>query len=438
VITRFAPSPTGFLHLGNIRTALIAYFHVKSSGGEFILRIDDTDTARVSEEYINQILEDLNWLGVKHDQFFKQSDRFDRYKEVLNQLIEAGRAYHCYETPEELEFKRKSLLKRGLPPIYDREGLRNQNNKVVGRKPYYRFKLDYNHVVSWNDKIRGEITINLQSTSDPIILRENGLYTYMLPSVVDDIDYKINTVVRGEDHITNTAVQIQMLNAIGSKIIPDFIHLPLLKAQEAKISKRNRGYEIKSLRDDNIELEVIVNYLMNLGNANLFEINNKKILSDFNISNYSSSAVTLNVDDIVSLNSKFLYQSSFEEFKNRLAKKIDENFWETIKGNINRRTDVDYWWEICNTDIVIEKLIENKEIIEHAILTFPYDNTSAEKYKLWIEIISRDMDCKKSEVSINLRLALTGMRKGPEIAKLLILINDEFIIKRLKAQLNDI
>lgn len=427
MITRFAPSPTGFLHLGNIRTALIAYYYAKSSSGKFILRIDDTDTARVSELYISQIFEDLEWLGIKYDEFFKQSERFDRYKTALDLLIEKGRAYPCYETVEELEFKRKSLLKRGLPPIYDRESLRNPSSS--GRAPYYRFKLDYDAPVSWQDEIRGEIKINLQSTSDPIVLRENGLYTYMLPSVIDDIDYGINTIVRGEDHITNTAVQVQILQAMGAKFIPEFIHLPLLKAQDAKISKRSRSnFEIKSLRDDNIEPEVVINYLLNLGNIKPFDIESK--ITDFNITNYSSSAVSLSIDDIVSLNSKFLNQSN--SIKSRLPEKIDENFWEAVKGNLDRIADVNNWWEICKTDIQINPETINSEIIKCAISKFPADSRSTEEYKEWIESVATEMNCKKSEVSINLRLALTGLRKGPEIGKLLMLIDSDLILKRLK------
>lgn len=548
--TRFAPSPTGELHLGNARTALISYFYIKSLGGEFILRIDDTDTERVKPEYIEGIFQDLNWLGIEWQLTFKQSERKKRYDSVLQKLIEKKRVYPCYETAEELEFKRKSLMKQNLPPVYDRASLNRKAsskaetiaNEIQLEKPYYRFLIDHEDVISWEDKLRGKITINLKSTSDPIVLRANGFYTYMLPSVIDDIDYGINTIIRGEDHISNTAIQLQMLKAVREvedefedhslKDLPEFIHLPLLKINEGKISKRSGGYSIKSFREEDIEAQTIVGYLVNLGNKqpiDFFQNTNQyiskninkniinkinssnnfniSVLSDifnsFNIKNYSSAAISVNCNDIFMLNHKYISSSNFAVFKDNLPSYINESFWETVKHNIRTKSEATKLWHSYNEEnfltnasninssnnsvnninnisnilpnkaeaaeiknnnsatssnidvnkvgnkiatennceasldsnnIIIESVSSratDKELLECAIAALPQEITLT-SYKEWLENIRLKIKRDNKQLNMEIRLALTGLTKGPELAKLLPLLGRNSILNRLE------
>ena len=250
VITRFAPSPTGLLHIGNVRTALINWLYTKKNNGKFILRIDDTDEDRSKQEYIDAIFKDCEWLGLSFDITFKQSERKNRYKQVIDQLISDGRLYPCYETPEELELSRKMQLASSKPPIYNRAALKLTSQQIseyqkLGRKPCYRFLMNKNNI-AWQDLVKGHISFHGDNISDPIILKENGNITYLLCSVIDDIDYNISTIIRGEDHVVNTAVQIQMIEALKGNI-PSFGHLSLIKSQDSKISKRTGGFDIISL-----------------------------------------------------------------------------------------------------------------------------------------------------------------------------------------------
>ncbi|EAL58253.1 glutamyl-tRNA synthetase, partial [Wolbachia endosymbiont of Drosophila ananassae] len=275
MLTRFAPSPTGYLHVGNVRTALVCWMYTRNQNGKFLLRFDDTDLQRSDVKYINDIIQDLKWIGINWDASFKQSERFERYNEVFLQLIKEGHIYACYETREELDIKRKLQLKQGLPPVYDRSALLLTEQEKIsyeqeGRRPHFRFKLDRNEVVKWNDEVKDEINIATSSISDPVVKREDGIYTYMLPSVIDDVDFNVTHVVRGEDHVTNTAVQLQMIKALKAKI-PTFAHLSLLHFDDSKISKRTGVLNIKSIKEDEIEPMALVSYLVKLGTSNPIE-----------------------------------------------------------------------------------------------------------------------------------------------------------------------
>ncbi|AHX11434.1 glutamate--tRNA ligase [Neorickettsia helminthoeca str. Oregon] len=436
MITRFAPSPTGLLHLGNMRTAIISFLCARSSGGKFILRIDDTDKTRVREEYIEKIFIDLKWLGIESDLCFRQSERFSLYDEAMEQLIQTGRVYACYETPEELEMERRSLLSRGLPPVYRRR----KEIKNSERSPYYRFELDSSDIISWDDKLRGKIAIDLRSTSDPIIRRENGIYTYMFPSVIDDIDYGIDTIIRGEDHISNTAVQIQMLKALGCNRIPDFAHMPLLKMQSGKISKRVGGYEIESLRNAHIEPEVICAYLLNLGGRSSADFKNFKEYKEFNLNHYSSSSsVIVSLEEIYNLNAKFLHSIAYEGIVSRLEKAITREFWEVIKKNLFFLSEVSTWWNICtDPNLIFEKKPYSTDIIRDAIMLLPEGEISPETYKQWLALLFERHKYTKKEININLRIALTGKESGPEIGGILPFIGRERILLRLKTQIDDV
>ena len=261
IITRFAPSPTGFLHVGNSRTALINWLYARKNHGKFILRIDDTDLTRSTEEYKNAIIRDLKWLGLEWDESFNQNSRLDYYKKAKKILLESGRLYACYETQEELAIKRKLQLSRGLPPIYDRASLKLTKEQIdnyeqSGRKPHYRFLIQDSEI-KWQDMVKGVISYQGSNLSDPIIIRADGTMTYMLCSTIDDIDYEISHIIRGEDHVSNTAIQIQMFEAFGAEI-PLFGHLSLVKTKDDKISKREGGFEISALRDkENLEAMAI-------------------------------------------------------------------------------------------------------------------------------------------------------------------------------------
>ena len=267
---RFAPSPTGWIHIGNVRTALFNYLWTKKMGGTMLLRIDDTDVARSKKEYEDGIYDALKWLGINWDEEARQSARVKRYDEVVEKLKAQGRIYACYDTPEELEFKRKRLMAKGLPPIYDRQALKYTPDDIKkfeaeGRKPHYRFKLIDTDIV-WEDEVRGTCKYDATKLSDPIIIREDGSYLYHLPSVIDDVDFGITHIVRGEDHVTNTAAQIQMFEAVGGNV-PTFAHLPLLTGKEGKLSKRLGSLGIRELREDGVEAMAISSFLAKLGTS---------------------------------------------------------------------------------------------------------------------------------------------------------------------------
>lgn len=434
MLTRFAPSPTGYLHVGNVRTALIGWMYVRSQGGKFLLRFDDTDLQRSNAEYIDKIIEDLMWVGIDWDSTFKQSERFERYDAVFSELEKCGYIYPCYETREELDIKRKLQLKQGLPPVYDRSALlltdqQKIDYKQKGREPHFRFKLNRNEIVKWDDEVKGEINIAISSVSDPIVKREDGNYTYMLPSVIDDVDFNITHVIRGEDHVTNTAVQIQMVQALKAQI-PIFAHLSLLHFDDSKISKRKGGLDIESIKEDEIEPMGLVNYLTRLGTSSPIEahINMQSLVDSFNIKSFSSSSTQFNLSEMHRVSIKVLQQMPFEMIKERLGK-IDSEFWYFIRSNIEKFSEVHEWWQICKSDI--EPIIINKEFVKAALGVLPQSDFNESTLNEWVKAIKQVVDIKTKDMFMQLRLALTGKDAGPELAKLLIFISKEKVIKRL-------
>ncbi|MDG7056110.1 MAG: glutamate--tRNA ligase [Wolbachia endosymbiont of Meromenopon meropis] len=439
MLTRFAPSPTGYLHVGNMRTALICWMYARSRNGKFLLRLDDTDFRRSDIKYIKSIMQDLRWLGIDWDSSFKQSERFERYNEVFSQLVKEGYIYACYETKEELDIKRKLQLKQRLPPVYDRSALfLTEKEKIFherrGRKPHFRFKLDNSKIIHWNDEIKGEIKIATNHISDPIVKREDGIYTYMLPSVIDDIDFNITHVVRGEDHLTNTAVQIQMIQALKAKI-QTFAHLSLLYFEDSKISKRKGGLDIKSLKEDEVESIALTSYLAKLGTSEPVEVyvNIQSLIESFGIEKFGLSPAQFNLNEVYKLNSKVLQQMSFTMVKERLIRNgiNSSKFWYFIRDNIERFSDVVKWWQICNYNI--KPIILNREFLDIALNTLPEDCCNENTLSEWVKAIQqRKINIKTKDLFIQLRLALTGMETGPELAKLLVFIGRENIVTRLK------
>ncbi|CEI84925.1 glutamate--tRNA ligase [Ehrlichia minasensis] len=437
MITRFAPSPTGYLHVGNVRTALICWLYIRKQKGKFLLRFDDTDTQRSQEEYIKEIENDLKWLNMNWDASFRQSSRFDRYEDVFQYLLKEGFVYPCYESKEELEFKRKMKLKSGLPPIYDRSALnltQAEKDKYCGRAPYFRFKINQDQLINWDDVIRGKVSFNPKNISDPIIKRADGTYTYMLPSVIDDIDFNVTHIIRGEDHISNTAVQIQMLDALKADV-PIFAHLSLLYSDDNKISKRVGGSSVKDMQLCGLEPMAINSYFAKIGTSHPVDVHISmlELIDSFDITAFSQAPTKFSMDDILKLNPKVLHNMSFDDVKNRLKElKVDTPaFWDFVCGNIEKFSDVEVWVKICSRNMVPVIKQDDKDLIMLALNVLPQGEVHDSTWDTWISSIKQQTDRRAKNLFAPLRLALTGLTTGPELAKLLPLIGRTEIVRRL-------
>lgn len=441
-ICRFAPSPTGFLHVGNIRAAIINFLYAKKNNGKFLLRLDDTDIERVRDEYRDMILTDMAWLNLKYDQLLKQSDRLEKYEEAKNRLIASGRLYECFETPEELNLQRKAQIASGISPVYNRAAL-NLNNeqkkslRAQGLKPHYRFLLE-DKITSWDDKIKGKITYEGRHFSDPVLVRDNGVPTYTFCSVVDDIELGITDIIRGEDHITNTAIQIQIFEALGAKA-PDFAHLALVKASEGKISKREGGFDVKSLRNDGYEPMAIVNLLSQIGTSGSISIykNFDELVRDFSFDKFSKSATNYDISELTTINQKLLQILDFAAIEMRLkeigiAEKISPKFWESLKSNISFLHEIKEWIAICNHEFRFANKETDKEFLHEAASLLPQDTADENCWNLWLNEIKQKTTRKGKELFMPIRLALSGKEHGPELKFLVNLIGREEILKRLQ------
>ena len=428
-ITRFAPSPTGLLHVGNVRTALINYLFAKKTGGEFMLRIDDTDLERSKPEYIEAIKEDLTWLGLKWDSTFQQSKRVAEYEKAKQKLLASGRLYPCYETGEELDTKRKFQMKRGVPPIYDRGALKLTDDEkkkfeVDGRRPHYRFKLEAEDI-TWDDLIRGPQKFNGQYLSDPILFREDGSLIYMLCSVVDDGDCQSTHIVRGEDHVTNTAIQIQIAKALGYAI-PHFAHLALLKGKDAEMSKRSGGFDIRALREEGIEPLAILSLLAKMGTSDPVKIHTMdELIAEFDFKKFGRAAAIYNPDDLKRLTQKEIGHMEYAEVKDRVS--VDENFWNAVRANLKTIDEVEEWRHICSDDLT--PIVEDAEFLKQASQLLP-DNLD---FNEWMNKIKEKTGRKGKELFMPIRKALTARENGPELKAMLPLIGSERIKKRLNA-----
>ena len=438
-VTRFAPSPTGLLHLGNIRTALINWLYARTNNGKFILRIDDTDLERSKDEYISQIKYDLDWLGIDYDETFNQSSRFDRYREQFEKLKADGRIYPCYETPEELERKRKLLIAAGGKQVYDRSAMeltdqQKKDYEAEGRKPHWRFLLKTERM-KWDDLLKGEIDIDLTSLSDPVLFREDGVPLYTFSSAVDDIDYGITNVIRGDDHTSNTAVQVEIINALDQNKIT-FAHHALLKASSGdKLSKRDNVISINSFREANMEPISILSLLATIGTSNSIELkdNIDQIKSEFKLSTISTSPGRIEIDVLNALNKKQVQKYNFSEIEERLKKideKIDQKFWETIRGNLNVVEDIKQWTDIVFNSQTIKP--SDKDYIKIALELIPDDPWNDETWGLWTSAIKEKTGRKGKELFLPLREAFTGLNHGPEMKLLIQLLGREKIIERVE------
>ena len=438
-VTRFAPSPTGLLHLGNIRTALINWLYAKNSGGKFILRIDDTDQERSKEEYISQIKYDLEWLGIDFDETFNQSSRFERYREEFEKLKSAGRIYACYETPDELERKRKLQMAAGGKQVYDRSALelsdqQKKDYELEGRKPHWRFLLQTERM-QWNDLLKGEIDIDLTSLSDPVLFREDGVPLYTFCSAVDDIDFNITNVIRGDDHTSNTAVQIEIINALDKNKI-SFAHHALLKASSGdKLSKRDNVISIDSFREENIEPISILSLLSTIGTSKSIELKDsiQQIIDEFRLDTISTSPGRIETDVLKALNKKQVQKFEYDEVKTRLDKidtNIDQKFWNTIKGNLDTVEDVAAWTDVVFKNNSFET--EDKDYINLALELMPDEPWDDQTWTVWTNAIKVRTGRKGRELFLPLRLAFTGLTHGPEMKLLIQLIGRNKILERTK------
>ncbi len=432
---RFAPSPTGFMHIGNTRTALFNWLWARKLGGKFMLRIDDTDKLRSKTEYEEVIRDNLQWLGLTWSEEARQSARFDRYNQVTERLKETGRIYACYETPEELEFKRKRQMAKGLPPIYDRQALNYTaadlaRFKVEGRKPHYRFKLLPGEI-RWEDMVRGTVVYEAEKLSDPIIIREDGSFLYHLPSVIDDVDFGITHIVRGEDHVTNTASQVQMFEALGGKI-PTFAHLPLLTGKEGKLSKRLGSLGVNELRAEGVEAMTISSFLAKLGTSESIEpfYDLDSLAATLDFAKIGRSQPKFDEEELKHFNTKLIHGMSWEQVKNRVD--VDAAFWAAVQPNLQVVEDVKNWSDICH--LKVQPVLEDAELTSLAADLLPPEPWNEETWNLWVNEVKTKSGKKGKELFHPLRKALTAQDNGPELKILLPLIGREKAYRRLKGE----
>ena len=438
--SRFAPSPTGLLHIGNARSAALNWAYIKNKGGEFILRIDDTDSERSKEEHEIQIKKDLNWLGINWEKTFNQSDRKKLYDKHILFLKEKKRLYPCFESQEELALKRKSLLTSGKPPIYDRSSLNltfDEINKRInaGITPHWRFKLE-DKVIQWNDIIKGQVSFESKNLSDPILIREDGSLLYHLPSVIDDIEEKITDVIRGEDHISNTAFHIQIFESLNSTI-PNFGHHPFLTDEEGKgFAKRLGSLSVEKLRNDGFENITLLNYLLSIGTSeNLSkEIEIDKLINFFNIKNLSTSSPKFSFESLKHLNKDILQKYSFTDVKDKFKllgiKDIDNNFWDLIKNNISYFKDFEEWLDIVNSSNSYNN--EDSNFLNIAAKLLPEEPFNIKTWDKWTSLINKKTGEKGKNLYMPLRIALTGKKEGPELKYLIPLLSSKYILKKFQ------
>lgn len=438
VVTRFAPSPTGLLHVGNVRTALIAWLFARSNGGKFILRIDDTDQSRSEDQYVDGIQKDLRWLGLDWDEMFFQSSRIELYEEAKQRLIADGRLYPCYETPEELSIKKKTLLSRNLPPIYDRAALKltsqqHSSFEEQGIKAHWRFLLD-DADINWEDGIRGKMHFIAANLSDPVLFRADGTMTYNLASVVDDIKLGITHIIRGEDHLSNSATHIQLFKALGAPS-PQFIHTSLLSSKDKEISKRLGGFDIESLRNIGMEPMAINSFLAKLGSSDSVEyrLNLNELIKEFDLKKFSKAPANYDQADLERLNTKLLHHLDYSAVVHRLrAEKLDyitEEFWEMARGNINTLGDIAAWWKIYNGEFEI-KLID-QEFTNQISVLLPPEPWDGKTWDNWIASIKQATARSGSPLFMPIRLAITGQETGPELRALLPILGRQKVLARL-------
>jgi len=439
VRVRFAPSPTGLLHVGNARIALVNWLFARAHGGAFVLRLDDTDKERCRPHFAEAIERDLTWLGLGWDSFAKQSARMEAYQAAFTHLTQSGRLYPCYETAEELEYKRKRQLKRGEPPTYDRAALKLSDAErrtlvTEGRRAHWRFRLNH-EPIAWEDLVRGPVHFEGQNLSDPVLVREDGTFLYMMPSAIDDIDLAISHVIRGEDHVANTAMQIQIFQAMEAAV-PAFAHLPLLTdASGAGLSKRLGSLGLESLRDDGIEPMAINSLLARLGTPDPIEpkVELAELVEGFDIGRFGRASPKFDPTELKGLNARLLHTLPYAKVKDRLVAlglgHADERFWNAVRANIAALAEAGLWHGVCFSTLT--PVIQDRDFVRKAAALLPPEPWDESTWSQWTEALQKATGRRGKELFMPLRLVLTGREHGPELKSLLPLIGRGRALARL-------
>ena len=434
IVTRFAPSPTGRLHVGNIRTALHNWLWAQKMGGRFLLRLDDTDLERSTAAFADAIHADLAWLGLAPDLWVRQSDRFALYEARFAELQAAGHVYPCYESAEELDLKRKILAGRGLPPIYDRAALKLTDAERAAQPvaPHWRFKLDHDQPITWTDLVRGDQHLDPKLLSDPVIRRADGSWLYMLPSVIDDIDMAVTHVVRGEDHVTNTGLQLQMFEALGAKP-PSFAHAALLTGSEGKLSKRLGSLGCDEFREEGIEPLAILALLARIGTSDPVEAvaDAAPLIAGFDFARFGRAPARFDLDELKTLNSRILHHLTFETVADRLPAGMDAAAWEAIRPNIERIAEAADWWAVVEGPV--ESVADDLDYLAEAAAIAADLDWSADPWHHLTTALKEKTGRKGKPLFLPLRQALTGRDHGPNMAALLPLIGKERALQRLRS-----
>ena len=433
IVTRFAPSPTGWIHVGNLRTALMNYLIARKSGGQFILRLDDTDQERSKQEYADGIMADLDWLGLHWDRVERQSARLERYADEAARLRAAGRFYECFETPVELDLKRKKQLNMGKPPVYDRASLAldeagRAKARAEGREGYWRFLLDQQRI-EWTDGILGPISIDAASVSDPVLIRADGQVLYTFASSVDDVDMGVTHIVRGADHVTNTATQIQIMQAMGGTP-PAFAHHSLLTgAQGEALSKRLGTLSLRDLRAQGVERMALLSLMARLGSSQPVELKGDldEIAAGFDLSQFGAAPTKFDAEDLWPLTRAHVQAQPYEAVADRLAamgvpSAIAPEFWAVARENVTRLADAKGWWELCRDGAAPMVAPEDAEFIAQALTLLPPQPWGATSWSDWTNAVKAATGRKGKGLFMPLRKVLTGMEHGPDMGALMPLL----------------
>jgi glutamyl-tRNA synthetase len=439
VITRFAPSPTGMLHVGNIRQAVHNWLFARAHGGRFILRIDDTDAARSDERFVDAIRADLDWLGIRPDGEVRQSQRFGLYEAAFERLRASGHVYPCFETPEELDIRRKVLLSRGLPPVYERSALALSADEVAARiaagdRPHWRFKLDHDRPIAWTDLVRGEQHFDPKLLSDPVVRRADGSWLYILPSAIDDADMAVTHVIRGEDHVSNTATQVQMFAALGAPV-PQFAHTALLTGSEGKLSKRLGSLGVDHFREIGIEPQAIIAKLARLGTSDPVEpfADPAPLIASFDFARFGRAPARFDEVELAQLNARIVHQLPHADVADRLPTGMDEAAWLAVRANLSTIAEAVEWWGIVNGPVAKTTIdADDRDFLSSAADIAATLDWTADPWHALTDALKGATGRKGRALFMPLRLALTGRDSGPDMATLLPLIAQGEAASRLR------
>jgi glutamyl-tRNA synthetase len=439
VVTRFAPSPTGYLHVGNIRAALFNWLWARKHGGRFVLRLDDTDAQRSEERFVDAIRADLDWLGLQPDEEQRQSERFDRYQARFAMLVEAGRVYPAYETPQELDLKRKVALGRGLPPVYDRAALSLTDAERArlegeGVRPHWRFRLDHDAAIGWDDLVRGVQSFDPATMSDPVVRRADGSWLYLLPSVIDDAEMGVSHVVRGEDHVANTAAQVQMFAAMDAAV-PAFAHTALLPGAEGKLSKRLGSLGVAHFRDTGIEPAALASLLARLGTSDPVEPvgDLSPLIAGIDFARFGRAPARFDEGELAQVNARVVHQLAFDAVAPRLPAGMDEAGWLAIRPNVATVAEAADWWAVVEGPVERAADPADLEFLGSAADLAERIDWTGDPWHALTAALKEATGRKGRALFLPLRRALTARDHGPDMAALLPLIGRERALARLRA-----